>query len=498
MPLTQAQRDTLRVHKQKILNENQLDFTSGVHPEYWQSKVFLPWLLGGTSFTVIYPEDQSLNRSFRLPDGVAKLMTEARRRIYELPDESVADFVEALNKLRKIFSQSLPLFGVRDQDTSYLYDNPIAITTAPNSPVLRMYAPLIKSLSDMTVSEPADSPPQTPGAEADLEDNAQPLQRSASEGTLPPEDFSRPVTPTLEMLSEAPVPSTLLDEYRGKRISHLDVVMGNEIPNVSDFGSIYKARFRGGLPVIVKTTTKKGNQNTALFLNELNMLQAATAAKSPHILYLIGGYCDQPDGRAPGIVIEYIENGDLLTVLNNNDLTNEQKRIMASDTARGVAALHSADIIHLDLKPDNLLVTKDMRIVIGDFGLADKVANAKTNRGSIHFSAPEIARKEKPGKDSDIFSMGMTFAMMVVEQNLPGDGSNKHLLLVNCPDKDREAYLRSGKTLTAELQPIIDAIRQCWKNEREKRPTAAQVVEMVEKNMTYAPPATRPRPFSIS
>ncbi len=496
MPLTQAQRDTLRVYKQKILNENHLDFTSGVHPEYWQSKVFLPWLLGGTSFTVIYPEDRSLNRSFRLPDGVAKLMMEARRRIYELPDESVEDFVEALNKLREIFSQSLPFFGVRDQETSYLYDNPIAITTAPNSPVLRMYAPLTRSLSDTTLSEPADTPPETP--EADLEDEGQPLKRSVSQGTLPPEKYTPPVTPTLQMISIAPVPSTLLDGYDGKRISHLDVVIDNEIPTVSDFGSIYKARFRGGLPVIVKTTTKKGNQNAALFLNELNMLQTAMAANSPHILYLMGGYCDQPDGKAPGIVIEYIENGDLLTVLNNNDLTDKQKRIMASDTARGVAALHNAGIIHMDLKPDNLFVTKDMRIVIGDFGLAGKVANAKTNRGSIHFCAPEIARKQKPGTDSDIFSMGMTFAMMVVEQNLPGDGSTQHLLLFNCSIQHREDYLRSGKKLTAELQPIIDAIRQCWKNERTERPTAARVVEILEKDMTYAPPAPRLRPLTLS
>lgn len=117
------------------------------------------------------------------------------------------------------------------------------------------------------------------------------------------------------------------------------------------------------------------------------------------------------------IVMEMAENGDLLDFINKSKILSEPiARILFSDLVEGMSACHEKGIVHRDLKCENLLLDKDNRLKIGDFGFA-RVANKRfmsTFCGSLAYAAPEIiSGKIYSGQEVDIWSMGIVLYAMV-------------------------------------------------------------------------------------
>lgn len=98
---------------------------------------------------------------------------------------------------------------------------------------------------------------------------------------------------------------------------------------------------------------------------------------------------------------------------------------------RGVAALHRADVLHLDLKPGNLLVDEDGALLVTDFGLALLIDQPGTTRtfqllGTPAYMAPELARGDRRSADrrSDVFSLGVTiYESLGLGRPFTGSGS---------------------------------------------------------------------------
>ncbi len=125
--------------------------------------------------------------------------------------------------------------------------------------------------------------------------------------------------------------------------------------------------------------------------------------------------------NVPFYAMEYIEGETAEQVVTRRGRlpTYEALRI-TSEAARGLEALHKAGIIHRDIKPQNILISKDGRVKITDFGISrtqDMISSEvlKTRRiaGTPKFMAPEQARGEAATKHSDIYSLGATLYYML-------------------------------------------------------------------------------------
>ena len=104
------------------------------------------------------------------------------------------------------------------------------------------------------------------------------------------------------------------------------------------------------------------------------------------------------------LVIEFCKFGSVESLFGKGKLTEWLKLLICCDCARGMAYLHSSEVFHRDLKPDNLLVVSlsteldTVRAKLSDFGTAKESINAKgaaTQEGTPIFMAPEVSSTEK-------------------------------------------------------------------------------------------------------
>ena len=94
-------------------------------------------------------------------------------------------------------------------------------------------------------------------------------------------------------------------------------------------------------------------------------------AKIPWIVELI---CSFQDEKYLYLVMEFLQGGDLMTLLMEKDILSEDdSRFYIAETILAVESVHSLNYIHRDLKPDNLLIGKDGHVKLSDFGLCKHV-----------------------------------------------------------------------------------------------------------------------------
>ena len=141
------------------------------------------------------------------------------------------------------------------------------------------------------------------------------------------------------------------------------------------------------------------------------------------------------------LVIEYMDGGDLLNrILEKGCYNDPDGRLVFSQICAGVAYLHSRDICHRDLKPDNVLLTADGTAKISDFGLARHASsqsenNFRTYCGTPHYFAPEMFKLQKQqvdgyGKAVDVWSLGVIL-YIIVSGKPPFDDENLGEQVVN-------------------------------------------------------------------
>ena len=123
------------------------------------------------------------------------------------------------------------------------------------------------------------------------------------------------------------------------------------------------------------------------------------------------------------IVMEYLDHGSLLSQINNNiGFGEDYGRLIFSQLLDGLEAIHDANIVHRDIKLDNIMISgDDYTLKYVDFGFATETSNRylDTFLGTPNYAAPELHLK-KPylGVYEDIFSLGVTL-FIIVTGHLP-------------------------------------------------------------------------------
>ena len=155
--------------------------------------------------------------------------------------------------------------------------------------------------------------------------------------------------------------------------------------------------------------------------------QNAASLNHPNVVSVYD-YGEDPSG--PYIVMEFVDGEDLATILRRNGaLPPAQAARIAAAVARALAAAHARGIVHRDVKPGNVLIGRDGRVKVVDFGIARAVAEAQmtlpgTTLGSVHYFSPEQARGETATNESDIYSLGIVlYEMLTGSRPWEGDSA---------------------------------------------------------------------------
>ena len=185
------------------------------------------------------------------------------------------------------------------------------------------------------------------------------------------------------------------------------------------------------------------------------------------------------------IIMEFCEGFDLkkfiLSHKNQNKLIEENKIYsIILDICKGLKEIHNKNLIHRDLKPDNLFLGKNNSIKIGDFGISKQLNKnnkyAKTAIGTDNYMAPELISGKKYNNKVDIWALGcIVYELCTLEVCFQSES-----LLGLC---NKIVYQPHGKInlnyYHKELQELIDLLLK--KNYKE-RPDINEVYSIITKN----------------
>ncbi len=143
---------------------------------------------------------------------------------------------------------------------------------------------------------------------------------------------------------------------------------------------------------------------------------------------IVGVYDVGEDKGVHFIVMEFVDGITL------KDYISRKGKLMTKETigislqvAQGLAAAHANHIIHRDVKPQNIMISREGKVKVTDFGIAraitDETTNMYTAMGSVHYISPEQARGGYCDERSDIYSLGITMYEMVTGR-VPFEGDN--------------------------------------------------------------------------
>lgn len=135
--------------------------------------------------------------------------------------------------------------------------------------------------------------------------------------------------------------------------------------------------------------------------------------------------------------------------------------------ASGIAHIHMHDLVHMDIKPDNIYLTADRVLKIGDFGLSDRSTSlAEFEDGDGKYLAPELLEESPPSlKKADVFALGAAFLELARGRPLPSRGERWH-------------EIREGKfELPGFSNEFVDLLKEMMDPLPEKRPTALALLQ---------------------
>lgn len=188
---------------------------------------------------------------------------------------------------------------------------------------------------------------------------------------------------------------------------------------------VYRAKCHKLNRLVAIKVLKEEFSNEEGFVGKFQMeAQAAARLSHPNIVNV---YDVVDEGSIHYIVMELIEGITLKSYIGKKGFLDVKEAVgIAIQVAQGIGAAHDQNIVHRDIKPQNMLISKDGKVKVADFGIA-RAASTQTMTseamGSVHYMAPEQARGGYSDTRSDIYSLGITIFEMVTGR-LPFEGEN--------------------------------------------------------------------------
>ncbi|KAF8667058.1 hypothetical protein HU200_053234 [Digitaria exilis] len=264
------------------------------------------------------------------------------------------------------------------------------------------------------------------------------------------------------------------------------------------FGAVYRGVLSDGRKVAVKLMDRPGKQGEEEFEMEVELL---SRLRSPYLLGLIG-HCSEGGHRL--LVYEFMANGGLQEHLYPNrgscggisKLDWDIRMRIALEAAKGLEYLHervNPPVIHRDFKSSNILLDKDFRARVSDFGLAklgsDRAGGHVSTRvlGTQGYVAPEYALTGHLTTKSDVYSYGvvllelLTGRVPVDMKRPPGEGVLVNWALPMLTDREKVVRILDpaleGQYSLKDAVQVAAIAAMCVQPEADYRPLMADVVQ---------------------
>jgi eukaryotic-like serine/threonine-protein kinase len=219
--------------------------------------------------------------------------------------------------------------------------------------------------------------------------------------------------------------------------------------------------------------------------------EAKTAARLNHP-GVVAVYDVAEDGGRPWIVMQLVHAQSLDQVLaTSGPLSPRRAAEMGRQLLSALSVAHAAGVMHRDVKPSNVLLGRDDRAVLTDFGIATFQGDPKLTQtgmvmGSPGFTAPERIRGEDASPASDLWSLGATL-YAAVEGHGPFEQRGGAITTMSAIiNEDAPAAATAGA-----LAPVIAAL---LRREPAERPDAATAARMITDVLPLLPTRTEPGP----
>jgi tRNA A-37 threonylcarbamoyl transferase component Bud32 len=287
-------------------------------------------------------------------------------------------------------------------------------------------------------------------------------------------------------------------------ISSLQIIKNEDLEELKElgsgtFGTVYHGKWRG-TDVAIKRIKKscftgRSSEQERLTVEFWGEAEILSKLHHPNVVAFYGVVQDGPGGTL-ATVTEFMVNGSLRHVLLSKErhLDRRKRLIIAMDAAFGMEYLHAKNIVHFDLKCDNLLVNlKDPArpiCKVGDFGLSKIKRNTLVTggvRGTLPWMAPELLNgsSSKVSEKVDVFSFGI-----VLWEILTGEEpyANMHYGAI------------IGGIVNNTLRPPVPSycdsewkllMEQCWAPDPVARPSFTEIARRLRAMSAACPPATK-------
>ncbi|KAL1922467.1 uncharacterized protein VTP21DRAFT_10006 [Calcarisporiella thermophila] len=297
-----------------------------------------------------------------------------------------------------------------------------------------------------------------------------------------------PTQKTLEQLEKGPLVKAKKVEQRISTMSEAQLmeklrsVVSRADPNTlyaklkkvgqGASGSVYVARhFHTKQKVAIKQMNLASQPRKELIVNEILVMKES---QHPNIVNFLDAFL--LGGNDLWVVMEFMEGGALTDVIENNTMSEEQIARVCLEACKGLTHLHSQNIIHRDIKSDNVLLNAQGQVKLTDFGFCAKLTEQKSKRatmvGTPYWMAPEVVKQKQYGAKVDVWSLGI-MAIEMIEKEPPylDEEPLKALYLIAT---NGTPTLKNPQALSRELKSFLAV---CLCVDVKSRATSAELLE---------------------
>ena len=266
-----------------------------------------------------------------------------------------------------------------------------------------------------------------------------------------------------------------------------ETVLGNRYEIIKKIGD-------GGMAIVYKAKDILLNRIVAVkvlrpefvdddeFLGKFKREAEAVASLShPNIVNV---YDVGEDGKVHYIVMEYIDGQNLKEIIKNEGTLDEYTALdITKQIAMALSAAHKKGIIHRDIKPHNILISNEGRVVkVADFGIAKAVSNSTMTNigsiiGSVHYFSPEQAKGKFVSNNADLYSLGIVLYEMIIGK-VPFRGDSPISIALQHINDEIEFTSEEQINIPQSVRTIIKKLTE--KSSVDRYQSAEEVIEDIE------------------